>query len=160
MFIDNELVFGTAFAPGAVGTNIFTNTYDTSPLGNNVNTNAFTERGAGEDTFIYISIVATILASGGASSVAFAFVTDTIAALTTPATIIMQTAAIPKATLLIGRELFMTVWRGSLLTSLYKRYIGMACIVTTNDVTTGTVYAAMVKVAQDKTIYQPGFTVK
>lgn len=158
MYVDNEILLASAWSPTATGDNISTNTYDTNPLGNNINTNTGREIGAGEPLFFYFLVTASVT-SAGAATVSFQFVTDSTSAISTP-NILMQTGLIPKATLITSAWGALALPRGRVITSVYKRYIGADANIGTAVLTAGTFYVALVRSLADDNIYQPGNTMK
>lgn len=158
MYVDSELQFATAFSPTATGDNISTNVYDTSPLGNNINTNTGREIGAGEPLFFYFLVTAAVT-SGGSATCSFQFVTDSTSTITT-VNILMQTGLIPKATLTANTWGALALPRGRAITSVYKKYIAGNVNIGTATLTAGTFYIAIVRSLPDDNIYQPGYTLK
>lgn len=160
MYIDNELLFSGAggWSPTATGDNISPVVWDSSPLGNLINTNTGRDLGAGEELVMDFLVTATVT-SAGAATCTFELVTDSTNNIATP-NVLVQSPAIPKASLVAGTVWQLKLPRGSALTSLWKRYVGADINIGTAVLTAGTFHVSIKKATQDKTLYQAGYTVK
>lgn len=115
--------------------------------------------GAGEELNIYVNIEQTATAAG-AATVNFQIVTSAAANLSTP-TIIGQTDAIPKASLVAGTQITIPVPR-SFINKLGQRYFGLQYTVGTGPLTAGIFSAGVVIDLPDSGLknYPSGFSVK
>lgn len=118
--------------------------------------------GAGEELNIYVNVEQAATAAG-AATVNFQVVTSANANLSTP-TIIGQTDAIPKASLVVGLQIPIPVPR-SVINQLGQRYLGLQYTVGTGPLTAGIFSAGVVIDAADqnavvKKNYPSGFSVK
>lgn len=115
--------------------------------------------GAGEELNVYVNIEQTATAAG-AATVNFQIVTSANANLSTP-TIVGQTDAIPKASLVAGTQLVIAVPR-SFINKLGQRYFGLQYTVTTGPLTAGIFSAGIVIDAPDSGLknYPSGYSVK
>jgi hypothetical protein len=115
--------------------------------------------GAGEELNVYINVDVSATAAG-AATVNFQVVTSANANLSTP-TIIGQTDAIPKASLVAGNQITVPVPR-SFINKLGQRYLGLQYTVSTGPLTAGSFSAGVVIDAADsgQKNYPSGFSVK
>lgn len=115
--------------------------------------------GAGEELNIYVNVEVGATASG-AATVNFQVITSAAANLGSP-TIIGQTDAIPKASLVAGTTFAIPIPR-SFINKLGQRYLGLQYTVTTGPLTTGTFSAGVIIDAPDSGVknYPSGFSVK
>lgn len=115
--------------------------------------------GAGEELNIYVNIEQTATAAG-AATVNFQVVTSANANLSTP-TIVGQTDAIPKASLVAGKQIMIPVPR-SFINALGQRYLGLQYTVGTGPLTAGIFSAGVIIDAVDSGLknYPSGYSVK
>ena len=111
---------------------------------------------------LIINVEQTVTAAG-AATVNFQLITSAAAALTSP-TIIGQTDAIPKASLVAGTQIVIPVPR-SLINQLGQRYLGMQYTVGTGPLTAGIFTAYITLGAGDQTgamkkVYPSGWSIK
>lgn len=130
--------------------------------GNTLDLNQVRDIGAGEELNIYVN-VEVAAAAAGAATVNFQVITSAAPALTSP-TIIGQTDAIPKASLVVGSQIIIPVPR-SFINQLGQRYLGIQYTVGTGPLTAGTFSAGIIIDAPDNTaalrkVYPSGFAVK
>lgn len=123
MIIDAQNLFSSAQAVTA--TAVSTNTVDLSQ-----NREIF----AGREIEIFINVDTTVT-SAGASTVNFQVITSASAALTSP-TIVVQTDAIPKASLAQGARLMLRC-PSAFINNLGQRYLGIQYTVGTGPLTAG-----------------------
>lgn len=178
MILDKLLLFtgqGTSGqSPTSTGDNTSTFSYDTSPLGlptgsggaattgynAGSSANAGRDLGLGTGMWLEVLVTAAVTAAGGAATVKFDFVTDSVAGLTnvvdsTGVGVLMASPAFPKATLILGY-----LWRAQLPASLvYQQYIGVDFVIATNTLTLGTFEAKLVINVQASDLYLSGFAV-
>lgn len=129
---------------------------------NTLDLNQIRDVGAGEEFNAYVNVEVAATAAG-AATVNFQIITSASPALTSP-TIIGQTDAIPKASLVIGAEIIIPIPR-SFINQLGQRYLGIQYTVTTGPLTAGTFSAGLILDAPDNTgnvrkVYPSGFVVK
>lgn len=111
----------------------------------------------GEELNVYFNVDVAATAAG-AATVTFQVISSAAAALTSP-TIIVQTDAIPKATLVAGFKLQLPIARAP-LTALGQRYLGVQYTVATGPLTAGSFSAGVViDYADVQKSYPSGFTV-
>jgi len=151
MFTDAQNTLSSAQA--VTSTAFSTNTIDLSQA---------RDVGAGEELNVYVNVDTTATAAG-AATVNFQIVTSANSNLSSP-TIIGQTDAIPKASLVAGQQIIIPVPR-SLINATGQRYLGLQYTVGTGPLTAGAFSAGVVIDAPDNTapvkkIYASGFTVK
>jgi hypothetical protein len=163
-FLDQEVVFADNWLPPSTGDNIGPTTWDSSPLGNPINTNTGRDLGPGTQLLVSFLIQTTCLASGGAATATFELVTDSTSTITT-VNVLVASPAIPKASLVStsgSNELVLAVPRGGVMTTLYKKFLGVDVNVATNPLTAGAIQAKLLNLdgAQDRTIYLPGYSLK
>jgi hypothetical protein len=91
--------------------------------------------GGGEEAHVFINVEVSA-AAAGAATVNFQVVTSANANLSTP-TIVGQTDAIPKASLVAGKQITIPVPR-SFINALGQRYLGLQYTVGTGPLTAGT----------------------
>lgn len=165
MIIDNYLTLSGAWAAGVWTPQLVTATGNT--LSTNVIDLAATKQaqaadfGQGEPLECEISIVNSIT-SAGAATVQFQLVTADDAAITVNPTIVVQTDAIPKASLLAGVVVPLHLDRAA--PYVPRRYLALRYVVGTAVLTNGTgqFIANLVKSLQDvgnSTIFQSGFVI-
>lgn len=117
--------------------------------------------GGGEEVNVYVNVEVAATAAG-AATVNFQVVTSANANLSSP-TIIGQTDAIPKASLIVGRQFLIPIPR-SVLNALGQRYLGIQYTVGTGPLTAGTFSAGLMFDGADnngdvKKAYPSGFAV-
>lgn len=113
--------------------------------------------GPGNELQVAFSVDTTATAAG-AATVNFQIITSASANLSSP-TILVQTDAIPKATLVAGFRFALDIPRTQ-LTALGQRYLGVQYTVGTGPLTAGAFSAAVVMDYADTTkSYASGFTV-
>lgn len=115
--------------------------------------------GAGEELNIYVNVEVSA-AAAGAATVNFQVITSAAANLSSP-TIVGQTDAIPKASLVAGKQISIPVPR-SFINALGQRFIGLQYTVGTGPLTAGTFSAGVVIDSVDSGLknYASGFSVK
>lgn len=135
MFTDALLEFSALQAVTA--TAVSTNTLD-----------LLTAQDIGEGTELYVDfkVGTTFLAAGGASNMTLQLITSAAADLSSP-TVIAQTGAIPKATLIAGYRTALRI--PPQIGSKGQRYFGVQYTVDTNNMTAGTISARMVNTIED-----------
>lgn len=89
--------------------------------------------GTGEDLYAVCQIDTAVLAAAGAANVTFKLVSDSTADLATSPTVHFATAAIAKATLVAGYQVFAI----KLPSGMYERYLGVTYTPDTNPTTAG-----------------------
>lgn len=163
MILDNQtLLSGAVSAAGLLSgqavtvTAVSNNTYDTASLalgGNQPN-----NLGRGEQLHIFIGVLVAALAVG-AATVDFEYIQADDALLTVNVEVLGRTGSIPKALLVVGAPISLSVDRGAPLVA--RRYIGLRYVVGVGPLTAGTFTAAIVEDAQMITnIYgRSGFSV-
>lgn len=115
------------------------------------------DMGIGSDIEIDIR-VGTAAAAAGAATVQFQYQTADDAAFTTNVQTVVQTDAIPKASLVAGASIPLHVDRSSPYAA--RRYARLNYVVATGPLTAGTFTAGIVKTIQDgQTSYASGFSV-
>lgn len=118
------------------------------------------DMGAGENMYIVITVDVAATAAG-AATVNFQVISSAAAALTSP-TILMQTDALAKTELTLGRRpIIIEVPRSNLLAQpIGQRYLGLQYTVGTGPLTAGSFTVNIVHDVQDIGKYYPsGFTV-
>lgn len=151
MFIDKELQFADGtWAPTATGDNISTNVLDTSPLGGTPTANGGRDLGQGDDLYLVVT-VKTAVTSGGSATVDFRLVTDSVAAISSPVTLV-STGALAKATLVAGYQAFL-----KLPSATYKKFIGVNANIGTAVLTAGAFECEIVKDPARNTKYAGSF---
>lgn len=128
---------------------------------NTIDLGAARDVGAGEELNVYVNVDLTTLAAG-AATVNFQVITSAAANLSSP-TIVGQTDAIPKASLVTGTQILIPVPR-SLINKLGQRYLGIQYTVGTGPLTQGTFSAGIAIDVPDNTglmkkTYPSGFAV-
>jgi hypothetical protein len=123
---DAPLSFSNAQAVTASA--VSTNTYDTLP-------GAVHDAGSGEELNVLIRVASNVTASG-AATVQFQIISSANANLSSP-TVLMQSDAIPKASLVAGVQIQLPVPR-ALINKLGQRYLGINYLVATGPLTGGT----------------------
>lgn len=114
--------------------------------------------GEGEGLQMVFNVNTTAAATGGASNVTFQIITSDNADLSSP-TVIAQTGAIAKGTLVAGY--FTALKIPAQIASKGQRYLGGQFTVDTNNLTSGKFDCFIVKDVQDgKKFYASGFAVK
>lgn len=155
MFIDNELVFGSAWSPTTTGDNVSPNVLDTGPLGGTPNANGGRNLGVGSPIWFDVLVTAAVT-SAGAATVDFRFRTAAAAALTSSPVDLLASGAIGKATLIANYVAFRSVVPSS---SQYARYVGANANIGTAALTAGTFYVKLLKDIQGYTNYAGGFSI-
>lgn len=146
MLTDSLLQFSSAQA--VTSTAVSTNTVDLSQA---------RDLGPGEELNISIS-VDTAATAAGAATVNFQVITSAAANLSSP-TIIIQTDAIPKASLTAGARFNLPIPHQT-LTALGQRYLGIQYTVGTGPLTAGAFSATgVIDFADVQKSYPSGFTV-
>jgi hypothetical protein len=113
--------------------------------------------GPGTLLTVYFDVVQAVTAAG-AATVNFQIISSAAAALTSP-TVIDQTDAIGKATLIAGFRISLPIARAPLL-ALGQRYLGVNYLVTTGPLTAGSFNSGVVYDYHDNVkAYPSGFTV-
>ncbi len=133
MILDERNEFADATALSQIGTGL-------ALVGDVIDLGAAGELGAITDLWLVVQVDTTVLAGGGASSVAFVLASDAQAAIAADgsATEHFRTAAIAKATLVAGYEVCQVqVPR----TPAFERYVGILQDVSTNALTAGKINA-------------------
>lgn len=126
-------------------TAVSTNAYDLSQV-----------RHVGDGKPLYLHVlVKEAAAAVGAATVTFEAVTDDGAALGTP-TVIAASAAIPKATLVVGYEFYLVLPPGA----TYERYIGAQYTVATGPLTAGKFTTHITHEAPKSRVYADGFAIQ
>ena len=179
MIRDSLLMFtgvGTAGqSPTSTGDNTSTFSYDTAPLGlptgsggaastgynAGSSVNAGRDLGLGGEMWLEVLVTAAVTAAGGAATVKFDFVTDSVAALSnvvdsTAVGVLLASPAFPKATLALG-FLYRTQLPASLV---YQEFIGVDFVIATNTLTLGTFEAKLIMNVQASDLYLSGFAVQ
>lgn len=149
MLTDALLQFSSAQAVTASA--VSTNTVDLSQA---------RDLGPGEELHVSISVDTTVTAAG-AATVNFQLITSASANLSSP-TIIVQTDAIPKASLAAGARIDLPVPHQTLAqgTALGQRYLGVQYTVGTGPLTAGAFTAVgVIDFADVQKSYPSGFTV-
>lgn len=114
--------------------------------------------GEGEDLYMVFNVNTTAAATGGASNVTFQIIESASADLSTP-TVIAQTGAIAKGTLVAGYYTALRI--PPQVGSKGARYLGGYFAVDTNNLTSGKFDAFITKDIQDgKKFYASGFAIK
>lgn len=134
----------------------------TAVSGNTLDLNQIRDIGAGEEFNAYVNVEVAATAAG-AATVNFQLITSANANLSAP-TIIGQTDAIPKASLVVGSQVIIPVPR-SFINQLGQRYFGLQYTVGTGPLTAGTFSAGLILDAPDNTgamrkVYPAGYVVK
>lgn len=146
MLTDSLLQFSSAQAVTASA--VSTNTVDLSQA---------RDLGPGEELNISVSVDTTATAAG-AATVNFQVITSAAANLSSP-TIIMQTDAIPKASLVAGARFDLPIPHQTLV-ALGQRYLGVQYTVATGPLTAGAFSAAgVIDFADVQKSYPSGYTV-
>lgn len=142
---DSSLTLSVAQAVTA--TAFSTNTIDLGPA---------RDIGAGEENHVLIRVGTTVTAAG-AATVNFQIVTSASANLSTP-TIIGQTDAIPKASLVAGALIHIPL-PASFINNLGQRYLGLQFTVGTGPLTAGTFDVLIVRDVPklSNAVYPSGF---
>lgn len=127
--------------------------------GNTIDLGVARDIGAGEELNIYVNVEVSA-AAAGAATVNFQVITSAAANLGSP-TIIGQTDAIPKASLVAGTTFAIPIPR-SYINKLGQRYLGLQYTVGTGPLTAGTFSAGVIIDAPDsgQKNYPSGFSVK
>lgn len=102
--------------------------------GNTIDLSQARDVGIGQDLFIVVNVEQTVTAAG-AATVNFQVVTSAAAALSSP-TILGQTDAIPKASLVAGTQIVIPVPQ-TLINKTGQRYFGLQYTVGTGPLTAG-----------------------
>lgn len=134
-------------------TAVSTNTIDLSQL---------RDVGVGKDVYIYVN-VEVAAAAAGAATVNFQLISSASASLSSP-TVLVQTDAIPKASLPVGQQIVLQVPE-AILNDIGQRYLGLQYTVGTGPLTAGTFSAGVTLDTalvgrNKKLIYPSGFAVK
>lgn len=147
MLLDNfALLSGSYSAAGVLtgqtvtATAVSTNTYDTAPL--TIGANQPNDIGRGEPIEVAISVLQTVTAAG-AATVNFELIQADDAALSVNVETLVQTGAIPKATLVAGALVALHYDRAAPLAA--RRYIGVRYTIGTGPLTAGIFSAVIVK---------------
>lgn len=137
----NEFSDSQAFT---TGTNVSDYSFDTGGA----------DIGSGEDMYLVIQCDVTCT-SGGSSTVTFNYVDDSVAALTSPATL-FTTGAIAFDTLVAGYQVAKIK-----IPANTQRYVGVTYVVATADLTAGKFSAFLTKdISDTKTrMYPAGYTI-
>lgn len=166
MLIDNNLTFSGSWSAGTWtaqdvkgnGTTVVsTNVLDTNPSGTGAGANQPIDLGAGEPLYIVSDV--TVAAAGG-TSVEIQYVEADDTGLSTNATVLASSGAIPVASLPIGAQVVIAVPRASQYAT--RRYVGIKYVNVGNN-TAISVITNMVKNVPDfgaNAIYKVGFSVK
>lgn len=158
MIIDLQTTFsgstaadGTKTGQAVTATAISTNVVDLR----NANTPALVDESILEHN-MWLSILTTVAATAaGAATVTFSLESDSTADLATSATVHYTTAAIGKATIIIGYQPVVT----QLPAGSYERYLGVRYTVATGPLTAGSFLAWLSPDIPKNTIYPTGFTI-
>jgi hypothetical protein len=151
MLLDYQNVFlEAALSTAGAGTYLGTGSYDNwggqtalplDALGNTVNIDPGTAHGRNRQLLLQVTVAVT---SAGAATVQFEVVMSDDAAGQTNLTVLLQTAAIAKATLVAGYIIPLP----ALPTAVTQRYIGIQYVVGTAALTGGSIVAAIVSEVQ------------
>lgn len=130
-------------------TALLTNVIDLGPLSGG---NTVRDIGAGETLYLYILVTEAATASGSAT-VTFTLESDSVATLDSSATVHLTTAAIGKATLVVGYEIKLALPPGA-----YERYLGVRATVATGPLTAGKFTAMLTSALETRRDYASGYT--
>ena len=164
--MDKENQFFTAFAPTTVATHVVDSgqdVIDLSPFGGTPTANLGRNLGPGEELWLQI-LVQTAATSGGAATVDFQLVTDSVAAMSSTATL-ASTGAKAVAALTAGKMFYIRLPRpdsipaGGAGVVPYEQFLGCAIVIATAALTAGAFQAAIVRKPQDNRSYAGGYRV-
>lgn len=146
---DQENIFSDLQALTA--TALSTNVIDLGPLSGSPSANTIRDIGAGEVVWLVITVGTVLDSAGEAATLTVTLESDSVATIDSSATTHWTSGSIAEATLAAGYEIAIRIPPGA-----YERYLAVRYTVGTEDFTSGTISAALVRDVRAYRAYRGG----